>query len=161
VRTKVVVGVLVLAFAFYAVTIGWRGVLLMADGRPAAVALGLGVVLLPALAAYAVWREIGFGLGAQRLADELAARGALPVDDLPRRRSGRVDRDAADAAFERFRRDTQTAPDDWAAWFRLGTAYDAAGDRRRARAAVRHALALHAAGTGVAGPTQSTEQAAR
>jgi Flp pilus assembly protein TadD len=39
----------------------------------------------------------------------------------------------------------QARPDDWAAWFRLGTAYDAAGDRRRARAAVRHALQLHSA----------------
>lgn len=145
-RTKIVVGVLVVGFAFYAVTIGWRGALLMADGRPAAVALGLGVVLLPAVAVYAIWREISFGIGTERLARELAARGALPVDDLPRRPSGRVDRVAADAAFERYRRDTQASPDDWAAWFRLGTAYDAAGDRRRARAAVRHALALHGAG---------------
>jgi cytochrome c-type biogenesis protein CcmH/NrfG len=142
-RAKVVVAVLVVAFAFYAITIGWRGVLLMADGRPVAVALGLGVVLLPLVTAYAVWREISFGVGAQRLATELAARGGLPVDDLPRRPSGRVDRAAADAAFERFRRQAQERPDDWAAWFRLGTAYDAAGDRRRARAAVRHALELH------------------
>jgi hypothetical protein len=145
VRTKAAVGVLVVGFTFYAVTIGWRGVLLMADGRPAAVALGLGVVLLPVLAAYAVWREISFGVGAERLAQELAARGALPVDDLPRRRSGRVDRVAADAAFERFRREAEATPDDWAVWFRLGTAYDAAGDRRRARAAVRQALALRTA----------------
>jgi hypothetical protein len=145
VRTKVAVGVLVLGFTFYAVTIGWRGVLLMADGRPAAVALGLWVLLLPVMAAYSVWREISFGVGAERLAQELAARGALPVDDLPRRRSGRVDRVAADAAFERFRREAEATPDDWAVWFRLGTAYDAAGDRRRARAAVRQALALRTA----------------
>jgi cytochrome c-type biogenesis protein CcmH/NrfG len=146
-RAKLVVGVLVVAFAFYAVTIGWRGVLLMADGRPAAVALGVGVVLLPLLAGYAVWREVGFGFGAQHLAAELAARGELPVDDLPRRPSGRVDRAAADAAFEQFRMQAQASPDDWAAWFRLGTAYDAAGDRRRARAAVRHALELHGSST--------------
>jgi cytochrome c-type biogenesis protein CcmH/NrfG len=144
VKAKIVVGVLVVAFTFYAITIGWRGVLLIADGRPAAVALGLGVVLLPGLAAYAVWREVSFGFGAQRLAAELAARGELPVDDLPRRPSGRIDRAAADAAFDRFRGQAQASPDDWAAWFRLGTAYDAAGDRRRARAAVRQALALHA-----------------
>jgi hypothetical protein len=144
VKAKFVVGVLVVAFAFYALTIGWRGVLLIADGRPAAVALGLGVVLMPVLAAYAVWREVSFGFGAQRLADELAGRGGLPVDDLPRRPSGRIDRGAADAAFERFRSQTEASPDDWAVWFRLGTAYDAAGDRRRARAAVRRALELHA-----------------
>jgi cytochrome c-type biogenesis protein CcmH/NrfG len=142
-KAKLVVGVLVVAFGFYAVTIGWRGVLLMADGRPAAVALGIGVVLLPLLALYAVWREVSFGFATQRLAAELAARGGLPVDDLPRRPSGRVDRAAADAAFEEFRRQAQARPDDWAAWFRLGTAYDAAGDRRRARAAVRQALVTY------------------
>jgi tetratricopeptide (TPR) repeat protein len=135
-------------------------VLLILDGRPVAVVLGASVLVLPLVAAYAIWRELSFGFATERLAEELAARGALPVDDLPRRRSGRVDRVAADAAFERFRRDAEAAPDDWAAWFRLGTAYDAAGDRRRARAAVRHALALHAAGRGGAEPTEPTPQAA-
>lgn len=143
-RAKVVVGVLVLAFAFYAVTIGWRGVLLIADGRPAAVALGVGVVLLPLLAGYAVWYEVRFGMATERLAGRLASMGGLPVDDLPRRPSGRVDRAAADAAFERYREQAQAHPDDWAVWFRLGTAYDAAGDRRRARAAVRRAVELEA-----------------
>jgi cytochrome c-type biogenesis protein CcmH/NrfG len=143
VKAKLVVGVLVVAFAFYAVTIGWRGVLLVADGRPAAVGLGLAVVVLPVVAGYALWRELSFGLATERLARELAERGALPVDDLPRRPSGRVDRNAADAAFDRFRQEAEAHPDDWGAWFRLGTAYDAAGDRRRARAAVRHAIELH------------------
>jgi hypothetical protein len=144
VRAKLVVGVLVVAFAFYAVTIGWRGVLLVADGRPVAVALGLAVVVLPLVAGYAIWRELSFGLATERLARELAERGALPVDDLPRRPSGRVDRAAADEAFERYREEAEAHRDDWTAWFRLGTAYDAAGDRRRARAAVRHAIELHA-----------------
>ncbi len=142
-RTKVVVGVLVAAFAFYAATIGWRGLLLVADGRPVAVALGLSVLVLPLVAGYAVWREVRFGLATERLARELADRGALAVDDLPRRPSGRVDRAAADAAFEAFRRDAEERSDDWGVWFRLGTAYDAAGDRRRARAAVRRAIELH------------------
>jgi cytochrome c-type biogenesis protein CcmH/NrfG len=95
------------------------------------------------VAGYALWRELSFGLATERLARELAERGALPVDDLPRRPSGRVDRNAADAAFDRFRQEAEAHPDDWGAWFRLGTAYDAAGDRRRARAAVRHAIELH------------------
>ena len=142
-RTKVVVAGLVLAFAFYAVTIGWRGVLLVRDGRPVAVALGIGVVLLPLLAGWAVWRELRFGLASERLARELAAEGGLVVDDLPRRPSGRIDRAAADKAFEPLKRAAELAPDDWRSWYRLATAYDAAGDRRRARAAARRALALH------------------
>jgi cytochrome c-type biogenesis protein CcmH/NrfG len=143
VRTKIVVGVLVVVFAFYAVTIGWRGVLLLRDGDPVAVGLGLGVLLLPVVSAWAVWRELRFGMASERLADELAAQGGLVVDDLPRRPSGRVEREAADAAFEPLRRETEQAPDDWRTWYRLATAYDAAGDRKRARAAVRTAIGLH------------------
>jgi cytochrome c-type biogenesis protein CcmH/NrfG len=145
VRARAVVAVLVVAFAFYAVTIGWRGVLLVADGRPAAVALGAGVLLLPLLGAWAVWQEVRFGRATQRLGEELARRGQLPVDDLPRRPSGRVERAAAVAAFETQRREVEQRPQDWAAWYRLATAYDLAGDRRRARAAARRAIALHPA----------------
>ncbi len=137
------VAVLVAAFLFYAVTIGWRGALLVMDGRPAAVLLGVGVLLLPLVAGWAVWREVRFGLASERLALELGAEGGLVVDDLPRRPSGRVDRAAADAAFTPLRAAAEQAPDDWRSWYRLGTAYDAAGDRRRARASVRRAVALH------------------
>ncbi|HEX3003595.1 MAG TPA: hypothetical protein VHO27_05250, partial [Angustibacter sp.] len=118
------------------------GVLLVRDGRPAAVTLGLGVLVLPVIAGWAVWKEVRFGLATQRLARILDAEGGLPVDDLPRRPSGRVDRAAADAAFEGYRGDVEREPGDWRAWYRLATAYDAAGDRRRARAAARQAIAL-------------------
>ncbi len=144
VRTKLVIAAMLAMFAFYAVTIGWRGVLLVRDGRTAAVALGLGVLVLPVIAGWAVWKEVRFGLATQRLARILDAEGALPVDDLPRRPSGRVDRAAADAAFESYRADVERGPGDWRAWYRLATAYDAAGDRRRARAAARQAIALSA-----------------
>ena len=69
-------------------------------------------------------------------------RAACPVDDLPRRPSGRVDRGAADAQFARMREETEATRTSWRAWFRLALAYDAAGDRTRARAAARHAIAL-------------------
>ncbi len=143
-RTKITVAVLVVAFVFYAVTIGWRGVLLIGSGDgPAAVGLGLGVLMLPIVSAWAVAIELRFGLASERLARELDAEGGLSIDDLPRRPSGRVDRAAADAAFEPLRRETERFPADWRSWYRLATAYDAAGDRRRARAAVRRAIALH------------------
>nr|WP_284287516.1 hypothetical protein [Angustibacter aerolatus] len=77
VRTKVVVGVLLVALAFYAVTIGWRGVLLLDDGRPVPVLLGVGVLLLIPLGAWAVVREPALRAG-QRAAGARAgrARGA-------------------------------------------------------------------------------------
>jgi cytochrome c-type biogenesis protein CcmH/NrfG len=141
-KTKVLVGVLVVAFAFYAVTIGWRGALLLRDGRPVPVALGLAVLLLPILAGWAVWREVRFGLATERLGRLLEAEGGLPVDDLARRPSGRIERASADAAFATYRDAVERQPQSWRDWYRLATAYDAAGDRRRARAAARRAVAL-------------------
>jgi Flp pilus assembly protein TadD len=35
----------------------------------------------------------------------------------------------------------ERAPDDWRGWFRLAQAYDLAGDRKRAREALRTAIA--------------------
>src|SRR5699024_702881 len=65
-----------------------------------------------------------------------------PQDDLPRVR-GRIDREAADEAFEAYRNETQADPDNWRSWYRLGLAYDAAGDRKRARAALRDAITIY------------------
>lgn len=131
----------VLVVLFGAAVAG-RGLALVRTGDPVAVALGVAVLLLPVLGLGLLVREWRLAVDVQRMADRLAADGALPVDDLPRSAGGRVDRAAADAAFAHARRGVEEAPDDWAAWFRLGFAYDAAGDRRRAREALRTAARL-------------------
>ena len=134
---------LVVVLALYLVAVGQRGVLLILDGRPTFVLLGVGVLILPLLGVWIVIKELSFGRATERLGAEMAALGALPVDNLPRRPSGRVDRAAADAVFATYAREVEAAPESWAAWFRLGLAYDAAGDRVRARRAMRRAIALH------------------
>src|SRR3954449_1223494 len=142
-RTGTTIAVLVLVLAFYAALIGIKGVALLASGVLAGQLLGAALLVMPVLGLYVVWREIEFGRRTAVLARDLDAEGGLPVDDLPRRPSGRPDRDAADHLFEQMRRQTEAHPDDWRTWFRLALAYDAAGCRTRARAAARHALALH------------------
>jgi hypothetical protein len=143
VTAKRVVAVLVVVFVVYAGLVGWRGVLLVAEGGTVPVLLGLAVIVFPLVGLYVVWRELRFGLATQTLARELEAAGELPVDDLPRRPSGRPERAAADAAFEVRKAAVEAAPSDWRAWFALATAYDAAGDRRRAREAMRTAIRQH------------------
>lgn len=142
-RTKLTIAVMVLVLVFYAALIGFKGVALLSSGSGVGVLLGIALLILPALGLLLVWREIEFGRRTARLARALDAEGGLPVDDLPRRPSGRVDRTAADAAFQDMRRRAEEHPEDWRTWFRLALAYDAAGDRTRARAAARHAVALH------------------
>jgi hypothetical protein len=108
-------------------------------------ALGIALVVLPLLGFWALIAELVFGIRSQRLATRLAASGELPVDTLPRRASGRPIRSEADAEFPRYRAEVEAEPESWGAWFRLGLAYDASGDRRRARWAIRRSIALERA----------------
>ena len=141
-RTSALIAFAVLVV--YLAAIGWRGVILLRSGSVVGVLLGLALLALPAVGLWAVLRELSFGRTTERMARELEARGLLPADDLPRSRGGRIDRSAADAWFEGFRREVDERPSSWEAWFRMALGYDAAGDRRRARAAMRRAAELHA-----------------
>lgn len=131
--------------ALYVAVVAVRGVALLRTGEPVGIGLGVGVLVLPALVVWAVAREWWLAVQVQRMADELAEAGRLPVDDLPRSPGGRIDRAAARASFEAHRTLVESSPDDWGAWYRLAFAYDAAGDRRRAREALRTAARLRRA----------------
>jgi cytochrome c-type biogenesis protein CcmH/NrfG len=134
---------LVLLLAVYFLLLSQRAVLLIRTGEVLPVLLGAGLLVLPLLAGWLVFAELRFGYSTQLMAAELAAEGGLPRDDLPRRPSGRVDRSAAAAAFAARRGEVEAEPGDWRGWFRLAIAYDDAGDRRRARGAMRRAVLLH------------------
>jgi len=101
---------------------------------------GVALLVLPLIGAYALFAELLFGARAARLLRLMTERGALPVDDMPHRPSGRPVRSAADAEFPRYQAEVEAAPSDWTRWYRLALAYDACGDRRRARWATRRAI---------------------
>ena len=82
---------------------------------------------------------------AQRLLRVLEQEGGLPVDDLPRLPSGRAVPEAADEQFPIYKAAVEADPDSWRAWFLLGLAYDASGDRSRARWATRESIRLERA----------------
>ncbi len=142
-RTRLVAAVLVVVLVVYLVLAGYRGLLLLGSGELLPVVLGVGVLLLPVVGAYVVWREVQFGFATQRLARELHEAGRWPQEELPTAPSGRPDRAAADALFAVRREEVEASPGDWQAWFRLALAYEDARDRRQARAAMRRAIALH------------------
>lgn len=121
----------------------WRGWLLITSGEVIPMAMGIAVVVIPVIGMLLLIREMMFGFAMQAMGRQLAAEGGLPQDDLPKRPSGRIEREAADRAFARWRQEAQEAPDDWRGWYRLGIAYDDAGDRTRAREAMRHAHVLY------------------
>jgi len=121
------------------------GVALVSTGQPVPVAMGIALFILPAVGLWSLVRELMFGLSSAKLTRILEAEGALPEDDLPHLPSGRAVRQAADEEFPRYAAEVEADPTSWRAWFRLGIAYDASGDRRRARGAIREAIKLHRA----------------
>ena len=126
----------------YLVLVTHLAVRLISVDEPVAKVLGIALLVLPVIGLWALIVELLFGLRSQRLTTILAEAGELPVDDLPTRASGRPVRAAADAEFPRYRAEVEADPGSWRAWFRLGLAYDASGDRRRARQAIRRSIAL-------------------
>lgn len=136
---------LVVLLGFYVATLGWRGVALIAEGGPSLQILGVALLVVGGIGIWVTVQELRFGAGTARLGRLLGDEGGLPVDDIPRLPSGRMDRAAADAAFAPFADEARARPDDWRAWYRLALAYDVAGDRKRARAAARTALRLERA----------------
>ena len=138
------VGVVVMG-ALTALWVGftaWYAVVLLLDPQPLAKAIGGALLVLPLIAAWWFVVETRFVLAGQRLLRMLAEEGGLPVDDLPRLPSGRIDPAAGKAEFPRWRAEAEAAPDDWRVWVRLSLAYDAAGDRPRAREQMRRAIAM-------------------
>ncbi|QIS42420.1 hypothetical protein GW571_09905 [Clavibacter capsici] len=141
--TRIGVGLMAVLMVLYLALNGQIAVLLVVSGEPLGVVFGLGLVILPLVGVWALVRELSFGVRSGRLARILDEEGGLPEADLPTRASGRPLRDAADAAFPAYQAEVEQDPASWRAWFRLGLAYDASGDRRRARGAIRRAIALH------------------
>ncbi|WP_408993665.1 hypothetical protein [Streptomyces sp. 1268] len=142
-RAKITYFITAAVLVFYFFLVGSRGVMLIRHGTPVTVTFGVAVLILPVIGVWFLWKNTQFVRRANALAAELDAEGGLPVDDLPRTPSGRIERDAADAVFTKRREETEDAPDDWRTWFRLAVAYQDARDTPRARKAMQRSIALH------------------
>lgn len=138
---------ILLFYCYVILAIAWS---LFTDGRFAARGTALALVVLVAVTVGLVVAEVQFGRRAEGLAKEYdASLGAAPADGdgverLPLAPSGRPDRDAADAAFDRVSERVKQAPDDWRAWYELALAYGDARDTTRGRRAMRRAIELRA-----------------
>ncbi len=141
-RAKVGVAIVSIALVLYFWFTYQRAWIMVTDESLLATGIGLALFALPIVGAWTLVRELMFGAQTERLADVLAGEDGLPPDNLPRTPGGRIVREAADAEFERYRAETDAAPDDWRSWFRLSCAYDAAGDRKRARESMRRAIRM-------------------
>jgi hypothetical protein len=142
-RIQLLIAFMCLAMVVYFVLLGRAGVLLVSSGRPAAIGLGVAVFVLPLIGLWAMAATLRAGFAHQRLARLARERDReLDVSELPRRASGRIEREAADELFTTVRAEVEADPDDWLCWYRLARAYDYAGDRGRARETMKKAVAM-------------------
>lgn len=96
--------------------------------------------------ALATWFVVRDRMLRSRMAQILASEGDTGRIRRRRQASPLPIRDAADVRFSFVLRDVERAPGDWRSWFRLSMAYADAGDRKRARKAMRRAVRLFAQG---------------
>lgn len=142
-KARIATIVMAALLVLYLVFVTNYAILLINSAEPLAKALGFALIVLPGIGAWVLVADLVFVVRGERLLSQLGSEGGLPVDNLPRLPSGRADPVAADAEFPIYQAEVEAEPGSWRAWLRLGLAYDASGDRRRARWATRKAIALH------------------
>jgi tetratricopeptide (TPR) repeat protein len=142
-RIQLLIGFMCVALVVYFVMLGRIAMAFVTSGRPAAIGLGLALMVLPLIGIWVMVSTLRAGLAHQRLARIINDEGMdLDVGSLPTMPSGRIERDAADALFESVRDELENDPQNWRRWYRLARAYDYAGDRTRAREAMKKAVEM-------------------
>ncbi|BDY31195.1 MULTISPECIES: hypothetical protein [Mycolicibacterium] len=142
-RIQLLIGFMCLALIVYFLMLGRTAIILIGSGDAAPIGLGVALLVFPLIGAWAMVATLRAGLAHQRLARLAREQGMeLDVSDLPRRPSGRIEREAADALFMTVKGELEEDPDNWVRWYRLARAYDYAGDRSRARETMRTAVRM-------------------
>lgn len=142
-RIQLVIGFMCLALIAYFVMLGRAAFVFITSGEPAAIGLGLALLVFPLIGIWVLVTTLRAGLAHQRLARLAREQGMeLDVSELPTRPSGRIERDAADELFATVKGELEADPDNWIRWYRLARAYDFAGDRGRARETMRTAVRM-------------------
>lgn len=126
----------------YLALVGERSFALIATEDPVAVAIGYLMLFIPAIALWGIVMELRFGMRIEKLGKVLQIENAWPRFEFDLRPSGRPTKDSAQLVFQKFSDQVRQDENNWRNWFALGLAYDAAGDRPRARKAMRMAIKL-------------------
>ena len=80
--SRIGVAVMALCLLLYIVVVGQRAVLMLMTGQPIAIAIGVALIVMPLIGAWALIREMQFGFAADRLARTLESEGRMPEPEL-------------------------------------------------------------------------------
>jgi tetratricopeptide (TPR) repeat protein len=124
----------------YVVLLGQQGYLFVMQDDLTGKVMGFFILVLPAFGIWGIIRELRFGLQIEKLGQTLEDEKGWPSFEFSIRPSGRAVKSEALLEFEKFRVAAEADPENWRKWFALGLIYDACGDRKRARMAMRKAI---------------------
>jgi hypothetical protein len=141
-RAKIGALVMSALLLVYVILLANTAITLLATGVFVAQIMGLLIITFPLIGVWAIVVELRFGIATEKLVARVESSGTWPDLGIETRPSGRAVRSSADAAFAKWSAAAAENDTDFQAWFNLSLAYDACGDRRRARAAMRKAIAL-------------------
>jgi hypothetical protein len=142
-RIQLLIGFMCVALVVYFFLLGRIALAFIMSGEPAAIGLGAALMIMPLIGIWVLVSTLRAGFAHQRLGRIIKNEGMeLDVSCMPRMASGRIEREAADALFATVRDELEQDPDNWRRWYRLARAYDYAGDRSRAREAMKKAVEL-------------------
>ena len=140
--SRIGVALMAAALLVYLAVAIWLAVMFISVGTPVSIGMGITLLVLAPIGAWALVREMMFGFGADRLGRLLDAEGGMPPVETELTPSGRIARADADPLIARYTAEADAAGDDWRARYRLGVVQDAAGRRKDARARIREAIRL-------------------
>lgn len=140
--SRIGVGLMAASLLVYLAVSVWLAVMFFAVGTGVSIGMGIALLVLAPLGAWALVREMQFGFAADRLGRALDAEGGMPEAETELTPSGRLRAEDAAPLIARYEAEADAAPDDWRARFRLGVVQDASGHRKDARASIRSAIRL-------------------
>lgn len=140
--SRIGVTVMGAALLLYIVIAVWLGVMFFSVGTPLSIGMGVALVIIAPIGAWALVREVMFGFSADRLGRILDGEGGMPEAPEQLTPSGRLRREDVEPLIAQYTTETEADAEDWRARYRLGVVQDAAGRRKDARGSIREAIRL-------------------
>ncbi|MBT2485597.1 MULTISPECIES: hypothetical protein [unclassified Microbacterium] len=138
--SRIGVGLMAAALLAYLAVAVWLAVMFLTVGTPVSIGMGVALIVLAPVGAWALIREMQFGFAADRLGRRLEKEDGMPPVETELTPSGRIARADADPLIARYTAEADADAADWRARYRLGVVQDAAGRRKDARASIREAI---------------------
>ncbi|NBW72980.1 MAG: hypothetical protein EBR26_01020 [Microbacteriaceae bacterium] len=127
----------------YLALMGQQGYYFLIQENWVSKAMGFFILILPIFGLWGIFRELRFGLAIEKLGKVLEQEDAWPRFRFGVMPSGRAIKTEALQEFPEYAQKAEADPENWRSWFTLGLIYDACGNRKLARKAMRKAIALN------------------